>query len=146
MDLIKKLADGGEYVEEVWVGYTSTAFWDDFSSILFKMAMVILAGALAQWLMTLCNNKIVFLVTQAVRKKAFRNLQRLPLSHLDRTSSGDMVSRMIADVDQFADGLLLGFTQLFTGVITIIGTLFFMFYENALSQALKCRQCFKEYS
>jgi ATP-binding cassette subfamily B protein len=132
VDLVKKLADGGEYVEEVWVGYTSTAFWDDFSSILFKMAMVILAGALAQWLMTLCNNKIVFLVTQAVRKKAFRNLQRLPLSHLDRTSSGDMVSRMIADVDQFADGLLLGFTQLFTGVITIIGTLFFMFYENAL--------------
>ena len=132
VDLIKKLADGGEYVEEVWVGYTSTAFWDDFSSILFKMAMVILAGALAQWLMTLCNNKIVFLVTQAVRKKAFRNLQRLPLSYLDRTSSGDMVSRMIADVDQFADGLLLGFTQLFTGVITIIGTLFFMFYENAL--------------
>ena len=132
VDLVKKLADGGEYVEEVWVGYTSTAFWDDFSSILFKMAMVILAGALAQWLMTLCNNKIVFLVTQAVRKKAFRNLQRLPLSYLDRTSSGDMVSRMIADVDQFADGLLLGFTQLFTGVITIIGTLFFMFYENAL--------------
>ena len=132
VDLVKKLADGGEYVEEVWVGYSSTAFWDDFSSILFKMAAVILAGALAQWLMTLCNNKIVFLVTQAVRKKAFRNLQRLPLSYLDRTSSGDMVSRMIADVDQFADGLLLGFTQLFTGVITIIGTLFFMFYENAL--------------
>ena len=132
VDLVKKLADGGEYVDEVWVGYASSAFWDDFSSILFKMAMVILAGALAQWLMTLCNNKIVFLVTQAVRKKAFRNLQRLPLSYLDRTSSGDMVSRMIADVDQFADGLLLGFTQLFTGVITIIGTLFFMFYENAL--------------
>ncbi|MCR4992989.1 MAG: ABC transporter ATP-binding protein/permease [Lachnospiraceae bacterium] len=132
VDLVKKLADGGEYVEEVWVGYASSAFWDDFSSILFKMGMVILAGALAQWLMTLCNNKIVFLVTQAVRKKAFRNLQRLPLSYLDRTSSGDMVSRMIADVDQFADGLLLGFTQLFTGVITIIGTLFFMFYENAL--------------
>lgn len=132
VDLVKKLADGGEYVEEVWVGYASSAFWDDFSSILFKMGMVILAGALAQWLMTLCNNKIVFLVTQAVRKKAFRNIQRLPLSYLDRTSSGDMVSRMIADVDQFADGLLLGFTQLFTGVITIIGTLFFMFYENAL--------------
>ena len=132
VDLVKKLADGGEYVDEVWVGYASSAFWDDFSSILFKMAIVILAGALAQWLMTLCNNKIVFLVTQAVRKKAFRNLQRLPLSYLDRTSSGDMVSRMIADVDQFADGLLLGFTQLFTGVITIIGTLFFMFYENAL--------------
>ena len=132
VDLVKKLADGGEYIDEVWVGYAASAFWDDFSSILFKMAMVILAGALAQWLMTLCNNKIVFLVTQAVRKKAFRNLQRLPLSYLDRTSSGDMVSRMIADVDQFADGLLLGFTQLFTGVITIIGTLFFMFYENAL--------------
>jgi len=132
VDLVKKLADGGEYVEEVWVGYTSAAFWEDFSGILFKMGAVILAGALAQWLMTLCNNKIVFLVTQAVRKKAFRNIQRLPLSYLDRTSSGDMVSRMIADVDQFADGLLLGFTQLFTGVITIIGTLFFMFYENAL--------------
>ena len=132
VDLVKKLADGGEYVEDVWVSYTSVAFWDDFSGILFKMVAVILAGALAQWLMTLCNKKIVFLVTQAVRKKAFRNIQRLPLSYLDRTSSGDMVSRMIADVDQFADGLLLGFTQLFTGVITIIGTLFFMFYENAL--------------
>ena len=132
VDLVKKLADGGEYIGEAWIDYTSTAFWDDFSSILIKMGIVILIGALAQWCMTLCNNKIVFLVTQAVRKKAFRNIQRLPLAYLDRTSSGDMVSRMIADVDQFADGLLLGFTQLFTGVITIIGTLFFMFYENVL--------------
>ncbi|MCR5728569.1 MAG: ABC transporter ATP-binding protein/permease [Lachnospiraceae bacterium] len=130
VDLIKKLADGGENVGEIWMEYTSDVFWQDFSVILIKMGVVISIGALAQWTMTLCNNKIVFSVTRDVRRKAFDRLQKLPLKFLDTTSSGDMVSRMIADVDQFADGLLLGFTQLFTGVITIVGTLVFMFYEN----------------
>ena len=130
VDLIKKLADGGEELAGQWVEYSSLMFWEDFSKILITMGIVILIGALAQWCMTLCNNKIVFSVTQDVRKRAFRQLQKLPLSFLDRNSSGDLVSRMIADVDQFADGLLLGFTQLFTGIITILGTLVFMFIEN----------------
>ncbi|MCR5203774.1 MAG: ABC transporter ATP-binding protein/permease [Lachnospiraceae bacterium] len=131
VDLVKKLADKGEEIAGVWVEYTSLMFWEDFSIILITMGIVILFGALAQWSMTLCNNKIVFSVTQDVRKKAFRQIQKLPLGYLDRNSSGDLVSRMIADVDQFADGLLLGFTQLFTGIITILGTLVFMFIENA---------------
>ena len=132
VDLIKKLADGGEMIGDVWSEFTSAMFWDEFLTILTKMALVVLVGALTQWSMTLCNNRIVYSVTQDVRRKAFTKIQQLPLSYLDRTSSGDMVSRMIADVDQFADGLLIGFTQLFTGVITIIGTLFFMFYENVV--------------
>ena len=132
VDLVKKLADGGETVAETFVEYSSAEFWSDFGTILMTMGVVILIGALTQWTMTLVNNKIVFSVTQDVRRKVFRHMQKLPLSFLDRTSSGDMVSRMIADVDQFADGLLFGFTQLFTGVITIIGTLIFMFYENVL--------------
>ena len=132
VDLIKLLADGGENVNGVLVPYTSDAFWKDFGVILIKMGAVILTGALTQWTMTLCNNRIVYSVTQDVRRKAFKKIQELPLSYLDKTSSGDMVSRMIADVDQFADGLLLGFTQLFTGIITIVGTPFFMFYENVL--------------
>lgn len=131
VDLVKKLADKGEEIAGVWVEYTSLMFWEDFSIILITMGIVIMFGALAQWSMTLCNNKIVFSVTQDVRKKAFRQIQKLPLGYLDRNSSGDLVSRMIADVDQFADGLLLGFTQLFTGIITILGTLVFMFIENA---------------
>ena len=107
-------------------------FWSDFKKVLITMAIVILIGALAQWVMTMVNNKIVFSVTADVRRKAFKQIQKLPLSYLDKTSSGDMVSRMIADVDQFADGLLIGFTQLFTGIITILGTLIFMFAENVM--------------
>lgn len=132
VDLIKKLADGGETVGEIFVQYTSADFWSDFKKVLITMAIVILIGALAQWVMTMVNNKIVFSVTADVRRKAFKQIQKLPLSYLDKTSSGDMVSRMIADVDQFADGLLIGFTQLFTGIITILGTLIFMFAENVM--------------
>lgn len=132
VDLIKKLADGEEKVGNILVPYTPEYFWNDFKYVLITMAVVILIGALAQWVMTLVNNKIVFSVTADVRRRAFKQLQKLPLSYLDKTSSGDMVSRMIADVDQFADGLLIGFTQLFTGVITILGTLIFMFAENVM--------------
>ena len=77
-----------------------------------------------------CNNKIVYSIIQDIRKKAFRKLERLPLKYLDAHSHGDIVSRVVADVDQFADGLLIGFTQLFTGVITILGTLGFMLSVN----------------
>ena len=132
VDLIKYLADGKMPLGETWIAFTSSMFWEEFTIVLIKMGSVILVGAVTQWSMTLCNNRIVYSVTQDVRRKAFKKIQQLPLSYLDKTSSGDMVSRMIADVDQFADGLLLGFTQLFTGAITIIGTLFFMFYENVM--------------
>ena len=82
--------------------------------------------ALCQWLMNIINNKITFRVTRDVRQKAFAHLQTLPLSYLDAHPAGEIVSRMISDTEQFADGLLLGFTQLFTGVLTIVGTLGFM--------------------
>ena len=106
-------------------------FWPGLFDILKKMAVVIILTALAQWFMSICNNKIVYGIIQDIREKAFRKLEILPLSYLDVHSQGDIVSRVVADVDQFADGLLIGFTQLFTGVITIIGTLGFMLSVNA---------------
>lgn len=104
--------------------------WPALFTILKKMAVVVVLTALAQWLMGICNNKIVYSMIQDIREKAFRRIQELPLKYLDGHSQGDIVSRVIADVDQFADGLLIGFTQLFTGVVTIIGTLFFMLSVN----------------
>ena len=104
--------------------------WPALFAILKKMAVVVVLTALAQWLMGICNNKIVYSMIQDIREKAFCRIQELPLKYLDGHSQGDIVSRVIADVDQFADGLLIGFTQLFTGVVTIIGTLFFMLSVN----------------
>ncbi len=98
--------------------------------ILKKMAMVILITAAAQWLMNICNNKITYHVVRDIRYEAFKKIQILPLKYIDSHSYGDIVSRVIADADQFADGLLMGFTQLFTGVITIVGTLGFMLSIN----------------
>ena len=86
----------------------------------------VLLAAGAQWVMSEINNRITFRVTRDVRREAFDHIQELPLSYLDRQSQGDIVSRVISDVDAFADGLLMGFTQFFTGVMTILGTLFFM--------------------
>jgi ATP-binding cassette subfamily B protein len=97
-------------------------------TIIAQMIIVILITAFAQWNMNRINNKITFRVVRDVRKDAFTRLNKLPLSYLDTRQTGDIVSRIIADVDQFADGLLLGFSQLFTGVVTILGTLIFMFY------------------
>ena len=105
-------------------------FWQGLSVILRKMAVVIALTAVSQWIMSICNNKIVYSIIQDIRKKAFRKLEQLPLKYLDAHSHGDIVSRVVADVDQFADGLLIGFTQLFTGVITILGTLGFMLSVN----------------
>lgn len=105
-------------------------FWPGLFAILRKMAVVIVLTALSQWIMSICNNKIVYSIIQDIRKKAFRKLEQLPLKYLDAHSHGDIVSRVVADVDQFADGLLIGFTQLFTGVITILGTLGFMLSVN----------------
>ncbi len=106
------------------------SFWSDLFTLLKKMAVVIALTALAQWIMSICNNKIVYSIIQDIRKKAFRKLEVLPLKYMDAHSHGDIVSRVVADVDQFADGLLIGFTQLFTGIITIIGTLGFMLSVN----------------
>ena len=106
------------------------AVWAGLSAILRKMCIVIVLTALAQWIMNICNNRIVYNVIQDIRKRAFRRIEELPLKYLDAHSHGDIVSRVVADVDQFADGLLIGFTQLFTGVVTILGTLGFMLSVN----------------
>lgn len=98
--------------------------------ILKKMVVVILITAVAQWIMNVCNNKMTYNIVRDIRKDAIRKIEILPLKYLDAHSYGEIVSRVIADVDQFADGLLMGFTQLFTGVVTIIGTLGFMLSVN----------------
>lgn len=99
-------------------------------TVLAQAAAVIAATAAAQWIMALCNNKITFSVVRDIRSDAFRHLQVLPLRYTDRHAHGDIVSRVVADADQFADGLLMGFTQLFTGVLTILGTLIILFTKN----------------
>ncbi len=104
--------------------------FDGILPLLLQMALMIGITALAQWLMGLCNNRLTYATVRDIRRDAFRHLQRLPLSYLDRHPTGDVVSRVITDVDQFADGLLMGFTQLFSGVLTIIGTLGFMYSVN----------------
>ena len=99
-------------------------------SIIKTIIAVIIIGALAQWLMNVSNNKITYNVIRDIRTEAIRKIEILPLKYIDGHPYGDVVSRVIADVDQFADGLLMGFTQLFTGVITILGTLGFMLTIN----------------
>lgn len=98
--------------------------------ILKRMIVVIGITAVCQWLMNVCNNKITYNTIRDVRKQAFDKLEILPLKYIDGRSQGEIVSRIIADVDQFADGLLMGFTQFFTGAITIVGTLLFMLSVN----------------
>ena len=98
--------------------------------ILKKMAIVIFLTAAAQWLMNVCNNHMTYHIVRDIRKDAFERLEHLPLKFLDAHSYGEIVSRVIADVDQFADGLLMGFTQLFSGVLTIVITLVFMITIN----------------
>ena len=98
--------------------------------IAVSILVVAAVAALAQWLLSVCNNRITFSVSRDLRNEALRKIQTLPLSYLDSHPSGDIVSRMVADVDTFADGLLMGFTQLFSGVLTILGTLLFMLGEN----------------
>ena len=101
----------------------------DFAGIgkIFTVAAIVIGvTALLQWIMNAVNNKITYHVVRDVRKEAFRKIEILPLSYLDSHPTGGIVSRVVADVDQFAEGLLLGFTQLFTGILTIVGTLIFM--------------------
>ncbi|MEI3520775.1 MAG: ABC transporter ATP-binding protein [Anaerosacchariphilus sp.] len=105
----------------------------DFAALLkllTKLGVIIGATSVFQWLMNLCNNHITYKVVMDVRTEAFDHMQDLPLSYIDSHPQGDIVSRLIADIDQFSDGLLMGFTQLFTGVMTILGTLLFMLSVN----------------
>lgn len=95
-----------------------------------RMLIVLLLTALMQWGMNILNNYVAYRVVMDIRTKAFKQLQILPISYMDSHSHGDIISRVIADIDQFADGLLMGFTQLFTGVLTILGTLLFMLHVN----------------
>ncbi|MBQ3584850.1 MAG: ABC transporter ATP-binding protein [Lachnospiraceae bacterium] len=104
--------------------------FDAIFVILKKVGVIIIFTAIAQWIMNICNNKITYGVVRDIRKEAFEKLEILPLKYIDSHSHGDIVSRVIADVDTFAEGLLMGFTQLFTGVITIVGTLLFMLFIN----------------
>lgn len=99
-------------------------------SLLVTMGIMIGVTALSQWIMNVCNNKITYHTVKDIREAAFRKIEVLPLKYIDSHSYGEVVSRVIADVDQFADGLLMGFTQLFTGVLTIVGTLVFMLTMN----------------
>ena len=100
------------------------------AALLARLGIVIGATSLFQWLMNLCNNHMTYRVVMDVRTEAFDHMQELPLSYIDSHPQGDIVSRLIADIDQFSDGLLMGFTQLFTGVMTILGTLLFMLSVN----------------
>lgn len=105
----------------------------DFSGlkpILFRFSIVIILTAVTQWLMSLCNNKITYQVVKDIRIQVFEHLNRLPLKYIDNRQYGEVVSRIINDVDQFSEGLLMGFTQMFTGVITILGTILFMLFVN----------------
>ena len=117
------------------VDYIVTAGQVDFPGVIkvmIRIGICTLITALAQWLMNVCNNKMTYQVVQDIRNEAFRKIEILPLKYIDSRPHGEVVSRVIADVDQFADGLLMGFTQLFTGIATIIGTFCFMLSVNAM--------------
>ena len=105
-------------------------------AVLKKIAVVVALTALTQWLMNHMNNQITYHVVQDIRVKAFQHIQELPLKYLDSHPYGDIISRLIADIDQFSEGLLMGFTQLFTGVLTILGTLGFMLAVNPVITAV----------
>lgn len=100
--------------------------FDGLKTVIIKIICVVVLTSLLQWFMNICNNKITYNVVRDIRNQAFIKIEKLPLSYIDTHQHGDIVSRVIADVDTFADGLLMGFTQAFTGIITILGTLIFM--------------------
>lgn len=99
---------------------------DRLTEVLILLALAVAGTAVSQWLMNLLTNQITYQVVEDLRDKAFRHLQEVPLSYIDRHQPGDILSRIVTDVSQFSDGLLMGFTQLFTGVLTILGTILFM--------------------
>lgn len=104
--------------------------FDSILRIIIQAVVAVLCAAVSQWLTNICNNKMTYNVIRDIRTDAFNNIERIPLSYVDSHSHGDIVSRIITDVDTFADGLLLGLTQLFTGIATIVGTLIFMLTIN----------------
>ncbi len=104
--------------------------FEKLAGLIGRMAVIICATGISQWIMNICNNKITYKVVKDIREDAFNKMEILPLKYLDAHAPGDIVSRIIADADQFADGLLMGFTQAFTGVLSIIGTLLFMLSIN----------------
>ena len=104
--------------------------FDGIKEIIVKFLMVVGITALSQWVMSIINNRITYMVVKDIRIEAFNHLSDMPLSYIDSHAHGDIVSRIVTDIDQFADGLLMGFSQLFTGIVTIIGTLCFMLYLN----------------
>ncbi len=104
----------------------SVVDFEGIMEIVKKAIVVVVISSIAQWVMNVCNNKMTYHIVMDIRKDAFQKLERLPLRYIDSNPHGDIVSRVIADVDTFAEGLLMGFTQLFTGVATIVGTLVFM--------------------
>ena len=106
--------------------------WLQLKSILLKVCVLIVVCAILTWIMNVVNNKVAYGVIRQLRSKAIRKIQQVPLKYVDSQSSGDIVQRVIADVDQISDGLLLGLTQLFTGIVTIIVTLYFMFQKSVL--------------
>lgn len=116
---------------DIIVGVGNVDF-DGIVPIIFKILIIVAGTALAQWLMALFTNKIGFKVARDIREQAFAHIQQAPLSYLDKNSQGDIIGRVITDVDMVSDGLLMGFTQLFTGVVTILGTLIFMLTINPL--------------
>ena len=120
----------GEAIDLIADTSPETGSIDRIVGVLIEAGIVILITALAQWLMSAINNKISFGVVRDIRNDAFTRIEKLPLSYIDSHPHGDVVSRVINDTDQFAEGLLLGFTQLFTGILTIVGTLAFMIYIN----------------
>lgn len=106
--------------------------WLQLKGILLKVCVLIVVCAILTWIMNVVNNKVAYGVIRQLRSKAIRKIQQVPLKYVDSQSSGDIVQRVIADVDQISDGLLMGLTQLFTGIVTIIVTLYFMFQKSVL--------------
>ena len=121
----------GEAIDLIaYINEPETVSIDRIVGVLIEAGIFIVITAVAQWLMSTINNKISFGVVRDIRNDAFAKIEALPLSYVDKKAHGDVVSRVINDADQFAEGLLLGFTQLFTGILTIVGTLAFMIYLN----------------
>lgn len=112
------------------IGKNNVAF-NEILAILIKVGIIVAVTSILQWCMNTINNNVTFQIVRDIRDEAFKKLQKLPLSYIDSNRHGEIVSRIIADVDQFADGLLMGFTQFFTGIVTILGTLGFMLSINA---------------
>ena len=108
----------------------SGILWEELFALFLKIGVALGVGGIAQWLMSLCNNHLSACVVRDIRESAFDKLGKLPLQYIDTHSHGDTVSRIVSDADQFSDGLLMGFTQFFTGILTILGTIAFMLVTN----------------